>query len=522
MKLSLFLPAAISAGLFVAAPVWANPADIVPRGHIAYDLLGSFAGAGRLPGMTLADFFRGDRLYTRAEMAAFVATLTIQTGDENERWAAMERLLRAEFAPELAQLGKSEYANSGRPARLPGYTGEAKARLLTSPGAGTGTYRVSGVLPFGRDGFAAVLASNYRDEWYTTRRLGAGRGGYPTIETAYARQNGRVFDVTLGRLPLRLGPGYEGGLLVSDEARTPLQARVEKTFRLPGSLKRAGVFGFMQVYGQFWEDEEPTADPEARGTRKHLAVRRLETAGTGRFQVALTEAYKSTRLPDFVWSQVLPFYQYQNDWTKESKHRTLNFLVTDPIQSTRWLNYLGDANVVYRTGKRGLLLYADLLLDDVKAPRGIGQNTVTARKVGQQYGVYAPNLDGANRVGARLEVTSLDPLTYTNISAPITWSNDGLPLGHPAGPNALSVFGRVDARFNPRVRVALEGTARRRRTSNPAAPQPTTGERAGLYATYNLAPNTFTGFRIEHERVTPFGGSRRNNTRVELNFGAGL
>ncbi|MEI6432045.1 MAG: hypothetical protein WCP07_07690, partial [bacterium] len=48
---------------------FAAPTDIVPRGDIAYDLLAGLAAQGRLPGYTMGDFTRGDRLYTRLEIA---------------------------------------------------------------------------------------------------------------------------------------------------------------------------------------------------------------------------------------------------------------------------------------------------------------------------------------------------------------------------------------------------------------------------------------------------------------------
>ena len=186
---------------------------------------------------------------------------------------------------------------------------------------------MSGILPVGRDGYAVVSAGNYRNEWYVAPR-GGGPGAYPLVETAYLRVNGRAADVTLGQLPMRWGPGYSGSLLFSDEATSFPLVQVEKGFTLPGTLGRhIGSLYYRQFAGRFWETDVAGANPDARGASRFTGGRRLE-AGGGPWSFALAEGYKSTRLPDPLLAAVLPFYLYQNDWTKSSSHRPLKFLAT--------------------------------------------------------------------------------------------------------------------------------------------------------------------------------------------------
>ena len=112
-SLPMWATAALSLGVAcVTVPSAARAQDrndIVPRGDIAYDLLGSLADAGRLPGFTLADFARGDRLYTRAELARILVQADIVSLSDT-RFAVSTRILREEFAPELFGVDPERYS----------------------------------------------------------------------------------------------------------------------------------------------------------------------------------------------------------------------------------------------------------------------------------------------------------------------------------------------------------------------------------------------------------------------------
>ena len=493
---------------------FAGPSDIVPQGSITYDLLGSLAAKGVLSDLTLRDFFRGDRLYTRSECAAFIRRIQRSNLAPPDRFAL--KILETEFAAEL-HAGSLTQENGPLQGRI---TGLVKARALTDPEAGSVIARVSGVVPIGRDSYAALMVGDYRDEWYD--KSAPRKGGYPPIETAYLRSNGRALDVTIGQMPLRWGPGYVGGMLLSDNAVSLPQIRVEKTFRLPGGLgRKAGLLRFEQFDAQFFEADISSAASFARGTRRYLLGRRIETAGDGRFSVSLGESFKSTRLPSPILANILPFYLYQNEWTRSGRHHLLGGLVSGALEDTGWLNYLADVNLAYRADRRGTTLYSDLLLDDFKAPAGLGlPGPAPKRKLGGQVGVYAPDLGAlGGKYGLRLEFATIDTGTYTNISPPVAYNENGVALGHPAGPNAQVYFGRFDVAASPKVKLAIEGTIRRQKDESTLAPK---SDRVGLYASYALRRDAFLGARFEHVRTQNDATANSNGNRVELNAGIGF
>jgi hypothetical protein len=519
-KLSLAPLASLTLLALLPCAAVAGPTDIVPRGNIAYDLMGSLAAEGALSGRTLQDFFRGDRLYTRAEFADFVRLLRRGLTEDSSRPNISSedrlalRILEIEFAVELGGTALSKDAVSLKPR----FTGAAKARALTDSEAGSVIVRASATVPIGRDAYAAVMVGNFRDEWYD--KSGPRKGGYPLIESAYIRANGRFLDVTVGRMPLRWGPGYVGGMLLSDDSVSLPQIRVEKTFHLPGNLRhRVGQLRFEQFDSQFFEDDVPGAVSYARGTRRYLLGRRLETAGDGRFSLSLGESFKSTRLPSPLFANILPFYLYQAEWTKGSRRKILGGLVDGALPDTGWLNYLADANLSYRTGARGMVVYGDFLLDDIKAPSAIGlPGPGPKRKTGIQLGAYAPDLGGVGgKYGLRLEFATIDAETYTNTSLPVAYDQNGISLGHPAGPNANVYFGRFDIAASPKLKLAVEGTVRRRKSDSDPAPK---SDRLGLYASYALHKNTFVGARFEHSRKQ--FGAVTTGDRAEINAGIGF
>jgi hypothetical protein len=148
--------------------VFALPEDIVPRGDVAYDLLSSLASAGRVKGVGVADFFRGDRLYTRREMAEFVADL-LATNDVTALPSSARSQVRAlimQFGPELRARG---VAIPTIPAGDAGFTLLAKVRGGAPPVSGDLIGRLSVTSALGRDGYFAASIGNYRDEWNTAR-----------------------------------------------------------------------------------------------------------------------------------------------------------------------------------------------------------------------------------------------------------------------------------------------------------------------------------------------------------------
>jgi hypothetical protein len=185
------------------------------------------------------------------------------------------------------------------------------------------------------------------------------------------------------------------------------------------------------------------------------------------------------------------------------------------------LNYTADIAASYRADARGTTLYADLLLDDVQSPFGWGKGDEVPRKIGQQYGVYFPNLGGAGRYGLRLEYTNTDPTTYTNVSEPIAWTNNGLPLATPIGPNTKGFFARLDAGVSERVHLSAEGELRRR-SSDERGPVTPNVDRVSLFGTYTLRRDTFIGVRYDYRKTKTPNAPPDTRNRFEVNAGFGF
>ena len=501
------------------------PSDIVPRSDAAYDLLSTLAANGKLTGYTLADFARGDRLYTRQEIAGIVRR-DLTRGNSDSRFAVAERILREAFAPELNRADPERFALNPRiAARTIDAGGWVKARLLSDPDAFSGIGRFSAALPFGRDGYAIVTGGNQRDEWFPHHNELVHPGTYGHIENAYAHIEGRVVNLSVGQMPeQQWGPGYVGGLLINDAAPAFPQIAVDKSFLLPGKIGRhLGRLQFNEFVGQFFETGAQALYPDAGGSRRYLIGRRF-TVESKRLTLGVSEAMKSTRLPDAEWAAVLPLYLYQNDWTQHRKKYYVPFLATRREPDTYWKNYQGAIEADYHAG-RSLDFFTGLLADDFHAPHALGGGYSQEQKLGELYGVSLPTPGGSRTLtGLRLEYATIDPTTYTNASAPVNWSANGAPLGLATGPNARVLLARADLRFSRRLTAALEGETRRDHGIPNGSFDPSTANRISAYADYSLSDRSFLGFRIDHGN-----GLRddlitidRRRTRAEINVGFGL
>ncbi|MGC4043805.1 MAG: capsule assembly Wzi family protein [Armatimonas sp.] len=455
MKRSFSLSVASLALLpLLAVPAFAGPEDIVPRQHPVYDVLAA----------SDASLWRGDVQLTRREVKERLEKL--------ERTDDLVQTLRREFGATVTA--------KGEPLKV---SGQLQVRS-GSPSRGS--------LSAGFGQAVVQLQGGY---------------GRTAVESAYAVIPWRVLDITVGKKPLRWGPGFTGGLLVGDAATSIPQLSVEKSF---SAGRHLGRWRFTQFYGQSFEEDLPSAPATSRGTRRHIGGRRLETDGSGPWNLALSESFKATRFPTPFFSQTLPYYVYQNDWTATSKDRWLPFSSAGARQpDSFWFNYQFDVAMSYRDPQSGVVGYADYLLDDIKAPEGLGRDGRVPPRTGRLFGVRIPskNLD------TRLEWAKLDALTYFNASPPLSWERGGSPLGYSYGGNVRALFARFDAKVSERDGVAIELRSARPITTTPEqpAPVPERDERITVFAHRKLNQNQLLGLKLE--------AARGRATRADVFFG---
>ena len=208
----------------------------------------------------------------------------------------------------------------------------------------------------------------------------------------------------------------------------------------------------------------PDAQPGANGTRRYLAGKRLVFGG-GPWSFTVSEALKTTRLPDPEWALVLPLFFYQNDATAHVKRHYFPFLITNQEPNTYFKNYSGDVGASYTADRHsGLNFYGDLLIDDVKALPGLGNGFDTPQKAGRadrrrRAALWAARTAALARV-RRVQWRSTGGRTRT-FPHPFIWTLNGAPLGYAAGPNARVLFARLDATITDKLKIAIDGETRR-------------------------------------------------------------
>lgn len=383
--------------------------ELVAPGDPLYARLAAAARQGLLPGWQPVDFLRGDRLFTRRELAPLLAKLPTKS--------------------ELFVVGNAPRA------------------LLAGQG------------------------------W----QVQATRQG---VTAAELRTNWRGWELSAGRMPLRWGPGWSGGMLFSDSA--PPLDRVSIS-------KQLGKLRFEQFYGQFFEPNDPTAPQDtASGTRRHLAGRRLTLQSSGPWEFSAGEAIKALRLPDPALAAALPWYVYQHDWSAIGSGRWLGLPRSAAYKNSAWLNYMADLTVSYRQ-KDGTRFYGEYLLDDIKAPSFLGGTELTPQRSGLLLGVAATR----GPLSWRLETVDTNRRTYRSEVRPNEWTHGDSPLGSPVGSNASQLFARTDYKVNDRLALALEAQRLRRRDST--QPGPTPLNRVTAFITTTLTPQAFATARIERD-----------------------
>ncbi|MBB6049148.1 capsule assembly Wzi family protein [Armatimonas rosea] len=403
---------------------------VSPRDPI-YARLAAAARAGLLPGWQPVDFLRGDRLFTRRELAQISAPLTpVQRGDKAE-------------------------SNSFSPPRR------------------TGAGGVESFLVVGNAPRALIAAPGWQ--------LQATRAGVTAAELS---TQWRGWELSAGRMPLRWGPGWSGGMLFSDSA--PPLDRVSVS-------KQLGKFRLEQFYGQFFEPNDPTAPQDtASGTRRHLAGRRLTLQSTGPWELSAGEAIKALRLPDPALAAALPWYVYEHDWSAIGSGRWLGLPRSAAYKNSAWLNYMADLTVGYQRGT-GVRFYGEYLLDDIKAPAFLGGKETTPQRSGLLLGAAG----GHGPLAWRVEAVDTNRRTYRSDVLPNEWSRGDSLLGSPIGSNAFQLFARTDYRVQERLSLALEAQRVRRRDTT--QPGPADLNRVTLFVATTLTPQAYATARLERD-----------------------
>ncbi len=308
----------------------------------------------------------------------------------------------------------------------------------------------------------------------TTRSLYEQRPVMPWAQTVQLRFYTSLGEWRIGQAPVRWGGGYSGAMLLSDNAPPLLHADYRKDWHLG---KRLGTWHFEQMAGIFEED----------GSRRYLMARRLYRDLSPRWQIAFAEAFKANKLPDGLVAAVAPFYLYQlvYTWWRYDNN-------------DEWFNYLASVQASYRFGSQRM--YAELLLDDMQAPRWLTRYRYNVpRKSGVLFG-YQVRLPRGGQFALEVAHTDGDPGggTYNFKNPQNRWTYRDAVLGHPVGVNRDMLWLRFDTPVGRHGYLAVEHV--NTRMAN-ASPEVSTGKGWTVYLYWLHSQNYLTGV-CWHKSIT--------------------
>lgn len=427
-------------------------------------------------------------LRTRGEFGDLVSRITEQPAQVRD--VAALAFLRSSLISDVTLPDLAGPRNTG-PAVLGNVIGEAGSRQENGSHSLLNLFGEARVL--GSSGPVAYSASLRNDGrlWrdhasFNTGLAGEDRGDRPDafngVGEAFATYTGRRnLQISAGWMNERWGGAYRGGIQVSDTAPPRPGLQVQFPFSLGHALGRYRFTQFQQVYRN-------------AGNTVTFGGRRIEHPVGDRVDVGISEAFVANRLRSPAIA-VLPYYAYQR------------LFIHDNSKEPNEFNYTVSADITVRPNPRDPLqrLYGSIVIDDIQAPKGLGLNYKVPRKIG--YSVGAAGRLKSTGTDVVVEYMHADATTYTKVEAgreSLGWFYDGLPLAHPAGPNANELFVRLGQSFGPHWDVAVSGLRRVRVSESLPAPN---ARSVDASVTYHLDPRTSIGLRYSDYHEDPHNGA---------------
>jgi len=305
----------------------------------------------------------------------------------------------------------------------------------------------------------------------------------------------------VGRDTMRWGPGYNGSLLLSENAVPFDHIRYErdplKIFRHP--------FFFTQFFTTYREGDR----------RQWITGRRLATSLSPTTEVA--------------YSEVLKMQSARHAWPS-LVYVPLHLVQEDIFGLVPSLNDPGDpqsnllATVEISTCVAPTATaHFQWLLDDLTT------NDPVPRKIGWQIGGHWWREQEERRTDLRLEYTFTDTDVYEHRQPPAAWFYEGQVIGHRAGPDAQDLFLRIRNSLGPEDDLTfVYNWGQHGRSLHPTAEHPDQApERETLWSLAygrDVTPQLSVGARYLHHRWTNAGqirGAKQTEERlwIEARYG---
>lgn len=462
--------------------------DYLPPGDWKYDAMMSLAADGVLPGLS-ARHFQGDRLLTRVKMAEVLASAVRCSNGLTCGQHALVNHLELELSPELRAVcpdcpAGAQDAPTGAELLLLGY---ARQRVLYGQGGGSAaesadlTYRATGFANLSAETFAVLTFAEKEERFFHDLRTST------SLDKAFIGGNNRGTSWLVGRAYQNWGPSYSGSLILSDNAPAFWQIRAARDINFG---KMIGVWKVRQFASLFKDYDQ----------KQYLIGRRYEMPLSEHWQIGLSETAKLNKTPNPL-VLAMPLYLY-------------HYLFLD--DEDEHMNNMVGIDVLYHASA-GRDIYAELLVDDMTAPRLFSDDFSRPRKIGYTMGFSLPGVLGDPGSSFRAEYISIDRLTYSASRKDVpelAYVHDTQYIGHAIGPNSEALYVRGERPLLDRLSLVVEYFNQRQKDAG--EPQRASREFLSLTASWDVAPDKSASLRVTPYEIAPPGGSSDRGVEYEL------
>ncbi len=250
---------------------------------------------------------------------------------------------------------------------------------------------------------------------------------YFDVTEGYIRVDMNIFQLEAGREFTKIGTGYSGRLLLSDNAalfdmiRLDAQYKSVRFFYLQGRLEQDRfIFPDLTIV----EDKRET---------KYLAMHRLQFPLFDIFQIGVSEMITYQRFaPE--WAYLNPFTFYKS--LEHALGDRDNSLISCDVE-------------IYPMNN--VKMYGTWMFDDIDFKR-IGSGW-WGNEFAWQAGVFHTNVFGVDNFDAVFEYTRIEPYVYSNRVQGNNYTHADVSLGHHLQPNSDELFLRFNYRPLEQLRL---------------------------------------------------------------------
>ncbi len=254
------------------------------------------------------------------------------------------------------------------------------------------------------------------------------------LEKGYLKLEGLNLELEAGRDSLWWGPGYNGDLLLTNNAR-PFNL-VKLSNQRPFILPFLGLFKFNLFVSKLDHDQPSIPDPTLYGLRLNLKPHPLFEIGVSQIVIFDGEGRKALSFEDYF--RILYGNKNYSGKLESNQQVAIDF-------SFRWPN-LGKFLPIARS----LKLYGEWGAEDTGTPPD---------RRAYLLGLYLNDVLLTGRVDLRVEYANTSPKSvfnswYTHPDYPPTYHER--IFGHNVGSNAEDIFARLTAYLSPKMLLGLD------------------------------------------------------------------